>query len=512
MHWLPGEPINVVAWRRVPLASVETRATRPSCRDRILALLHEKPHERFQVLAESDRRKLQDGVEHFTGWRHPRIHRPDGPRYDDSFYEAVAKVYLWHVKRRLPPAPVLAEANDVELTTAHRWIKEARRRGLLPPGTRGKGRMTDIKLNRERKTWEFVVDLPSADGKRRQAHRRGFATKKAAREALDGLRGRVAAGLHVDPKTVTVGTYLVETWIPSLPLSVRPTTADTYTRLVRSHVLPHLGCVRLQRLDRAQVRVWVDKLAESGLSPKSVRNVHGVLSKALADAIELRLIVQNPASRARLPKVKRRPPRAWTTEQLSAFLAQVEGTREASLWRLVAMTGCRRGELLGLRWPDLDLDGATMTITRQRTIAGGKVVEGAPKSDAGARTVALDAATVASLRAWRRTQNAERLRMGAGWAGGDLVFTRSDGVGLWPQSVTATFRRLAGELGLPQIGLHGLRHTAATFMIGTGVSPKLVQQRLGHAHVSVTLGLYSHVMPGHDRDAAEALAAAVGRE
>ena len=102
--------------------------------------------------------------------------------------------------------------------------------------------------------------------------------------------------------------------------------------------------------------------------------------------------------------------------------------------------------------------------------------------------------------------------MGAGWAGADLVFTRADGDGLWPQTVTATFRRLADEMGLPQIGVHGLRHTAGTWMIGSGVSPKSVQQRLGLAHVSVTLGLYSHVMPGHDRDAAEAFAAAVGRE
>jgi len=354
--------------------------------------------------------------------------------------------------------------------------------------------------------YHFVIDLPSRGGKRRQLRRRGFATKKEAREARDKLRAEMAGGLYVDHSRLTVGEYLTDHWLPTVAATVRPTTLDTYRRLVRLHLLPTLGPVRLQHLDRSQVARWLATLSTSGLSAKSVRNVHGTLNKALADAVELDLVARNVAARAKgLPSVERNAPRAWTVEQLQAFLAAVGTDRHGALWRFIAVTGCRRGEALGLRWSEVDLEVGTAAIVNQRTIAGGTVVEGPPKTRAGARTVALDPETVAVLRSWRRVQTEERLLMGAGWAGTDLVFTNPDGGGLWPQRVTATFRRVAGDLGLPLIGVHGLRHTAATWLISTGTNPRVVQQRLGHADVSVTLGLYTHVLPGHDRDAAAAL-------
>ena len=179
------------------------------------------------------------------------------------------------------------------------------------------------------------------------------------------------------------------------------------------------------------------------------------------------------------------------------------------MWRLLATTGMRRGEALGLRWGDVDLDSGTLTITNQRTIAGGKVVEGEPKSAAGRRTIALDAGTLSTLKAWRAVQAQERLVMGAGWAPGGYVFTWPTGEPVWPQKVTAWFRSHADRLGLPQIGVHGLRHSAATWMIAAGESPKVVTHRLGHAHVAITLQLYAHVMPAHDRAAADAFAAAL---
>ena len=156
----------------------------------------------------------------------------------------------------------------------------------------------------------------------------------------------------------------------------------------------------------------------------------------------------------------------------------------------------------------MNLDAGTVTITRQRVVAGGTVVEGPPKTRAGARTVALGAETVRVLRAWRVAQKEEYMRL-AVQPDHDLVFTGPDGRGLWPQRVTAAFKRSAVELGLPTIGVHGLRHSSATWLIGAGVSPKTVSQRLGHSTPSITLAIYSHVMPGHDQAAADALAAAL---
>jgi len=218
-------------------------------------------------------------------------------------------------------------------------------------------------------------------------------------------------------------------------------------------------------------------------------------------------VSRNAAARPKgLPPARRPAPRAWSPDQLRTFLHGAAGDRLFPLWRLIAVTGCRRGEVLGLRWSEVDLEGGLITIMRQRAIAGGSVVEGAPKTNAGARTVALDEKTIAVLRSWRRLQSEERLFIGAGWLDTQLVFTHPDGSGLWPQMVTARFRAQAEALDLPLIGLHGLRHTAASAMIAAGVNPGVVQQRLGHAHVSVTLGLYTHVLPGHDEDAVALLA------
>jgi integrase len=291
---------------------------------------------------------------------------------------------------------------------------------------------------------------------------------------------------------------------------VRPTTFDSYDRAVRNHLDPGLGSIELRKLNRATVAVWVSSLQSKGLAAKTVRNVHGVLTKALEDGVELGLVATNVAHKLRhLPSLPSSTPRAWSITQAARFVEHVRRDRWFTMWRYFAVTGCRRGEVLGLRWSDLDLDAGTVVVRNQRTIAGGSVVEGPPKTKHGFRTLALDGQTVAELRSWRRQQTEERLACGAGWHAGDYVFCWQDGSSIWPQAPTDWFRAHCDELGLPQIGPHGLRHTAGTWMIARGENPKLVAQRLGHSHVSITLGLYAHVLPGHDQAAVDALGAAL---
>jgi len=271
---------------------------------------------------------------------------------------------------------------------------------------------------------------------------------------------------------------------------------------------PRLGEARLASLDTGTVEAMLGDLAAAGLSAKTRRNIHGVLSKALADAVRWKLIAVSPAAGAERPRATRPVPKVWASAELATFLGSVEADRHAALWRFLATTGCRRGEAAGLRWSDLDLGRGLVMFASQRTLAGGQVVEGPVKTSAGARTVALDPVTVAVLRDWHRDQRAEFLRLGVRPAGG-YVFTGEGGLPLWPQWITSRFRDLCDEAGLPRIGPHGLRHTAATWLIGSGASPKLIAQRLGHASPSITLGLYSHVLPGHDQAAADAFAAAL---
>jgi integrase len=204
--------------------------------------------------------------------------------------------------------------------------------------------------------WAFVVDLPSADGKRRQVKRRGFDKKADAEREMRKVLDRSDAGNYVEPSRLTVATYLTDQWPPAIGSRVRPTTIDVYKRNVATHIVPELGTVRLQGLDRARVTAFVSTMIGKGLSPKTVRNVHAILSKSLADAVRSTLVMTNVASDVDLPRLVRQPPRAWTAADLSRFLAHVEADRLAPLWRFLAITGCRRGEALGLRWFDTDLD------------------------------------------------------------------------------------------------------------------------------------------------------------
>jgi integrase len=194
-----------------------------------------------------------------------------------------------------------------------------------------------------RGTWYFVEDVPSPNGKRRQVKRRGFPTKKAAEHARRELLTRSEHGTLVDPSRLTVGQYLNDRWLPALTGSnLRPTTLYGYQKIVDAYLVPKLGHVRLQALDTATVEQSLNTLAVGG-SAKTVRNVHGALSKALADALRWRLVNRNAASAALLPRLERRPPRAWTPEQTTRFLAHVEHDRLGPLWRFLVVTGVRRG-------------------------------------------------------------------------------------------------------------------------------------------------------------------------
>ena len=217
-----------------------------------------------------------------------------------------------------------------------------------------------VKRDPQTGTWGFVLDLPSLGGKRRQARRRGFPTARAANEALHELLEASRAGLPTGQRGgLTVGDYLTDRWLPALTgRSLRPTTVDSYHRIVSNHLVPRLGEVRLAALDTAMVEVMLGDLATAGLSAKTRRNVLGVLTKALADAVRWRLIATSPAIGAERPRATQPVPKVWTSEQLSAFLHTVQADRLAALWRFLATTGCRRGEAAGSAGPTWTSAGA----------------------------------------------------------------------------------------------------------------------------------------------------------
>ncbi len=244
------------------------------------------------------------------------------------------------------------------------------------------------------------------------------------------------------------------------------------------------------------------------LAPKTVRNCHIVLHRALADAERLGLVARNAAHVAQGPAVERTEAATWTADELARFLDHVATDRLLAAYVLLATTGMRRGEVLGLRWSDIDLAGASLSVRQTLQSVDGEIVIGAAKTNRSRRRIALDPSTVRMLEAHRRRQHEERLLLGPAWDGqDDLVFCNADGSPVHPDRFTRAFERHVAAAGLPPLrGPHNLRHTWATLALQAGVHPKVVSDRLGHATIAVTIDTYSHVAPSLDAEAADTVA------
>ena len=369
-------------------------------------------------------------------------------------------------------------------------------------------------IRRGRK-WAAVIDVgrDPATGKRMRRWHSGFATRKEAERAARDLLLRVENGTYVDGVhgRRTVAEFLVDEWLPAKRATVKATTLASYRLHVNAYAVPRLGALRLSSLRAPQLNAFYGDLLEDGrrhgaggLSPKTVRNIHGTLHKALDDAVRWGRIARNPAAQADPPKGASPEMRVWTAEQLRSFLEHVRGDRLVSGWHLLATTGMRRGELLGLRWLDVDLDEGFLSVRQTRVSVDYDVAIGTPKTERGNRTIALDPATVTGLREHRTRQLEERLAWGPAWTDTGLVFTREDGTDIHPQRLSQWFRRLVSSSGLPPIRLHDVRHSYATALIKAGQPIKVVSQRIGHASPTITMSIYQHVLPSDDVEAAAA--------
>ena len=247
-----------------------------------------------------------------------------------------------------------------------------------------------------------------------------------------------------------------------------------------------------------------------GLDGRTVNYVHTIIHRAFKDAVRWGRLARNPANAANAPRGGQKSDgiHAWDASTLRAFL---EASRQAddrlhALWVLLATTGMRRGEALGLRWSDLDLDAARLRVVQTIIQTSGKVMIGEPKTAHGRRPIALDKGTVGVMRDHRRRMLEERMLVGPDFGDQGLVFHQPDGSWLRPDAVSEVFLRRARKYGLQRLTLHGLRHTWATLALERGIHPRVVQERFGHSTISITLGMYSHVGPTLHDEAAETVA------
>jgi len=259
------------------------------------------------------------------------------------------------------------------------------------------------------------------------------------------------------------------------------------------------------------IKRWHGELLDHGrrdgtpLAVNSVKLAHRVLHRALADGVRWNVVPTNPASSVRVPKGEHKEMSVWTAEEARRFLDSLEQDRLRGLWALALHTGMRRGELAGLRWSDIDLDGATLTVSQQRTTAGSKTVTMAPKARSQRQLLLADP-TVSSLREHLDRQTSERTDAGVAWVESGYVFVDESGDPLLPQRITKMFAAAIARADVPTIRLHDVRHTMATNALAAGVHPKVVQEQLGHSTIAVTMDTYSHVPQAVRRESAGRIA------
>jgi integrase len=392
----------------------------------------------------------------------------------------------------------------------------------------GEGGISEYRTKAGIRYWiKYSVQLE--DGTTRQVLRRGFPTRKAAAEELAKINTDIHRGMHVVTAKITVGQWL-DQWLAGLRLA--PSTRASYAKNIRLHIKPQLGEIQLARLTGARISALYRDLERSGrcnasgtspgLSARTVRYIHTILKAALGEAVRQGLLATNPADKANPPSAREaKSPEIhpWTAAQLAAFLSWAEacGRTDAVAWRVLAYTGARRGEVLALRWRDLDVEKSRLSIRRSVGLVltkgqGAEYVEG-PTKNLQARVIDLDPQTVQALRSWRVSRAQIDLRLARDEA---LIFGTLEGSYLHPDRFTRRFGRTLAiaqrELGdsLPMITVHDLRHTHATILLANGVPVKVVSERLGHSSVMITLTTYQHVMPGMQAEAAARFAALVG--
>ena len=285
--------------------------------------------------------------------------------------------------------------------------------------------------------------------------------------------------------------------------SIRVSTYAIYEVSLRKHIIPEIGHLKLARLTADDLDGLYSRLLSGGLSPKTVRMIHAVLHRALSHAQRRGAIAVNPASVAAPPSAPRREFRTLAPAEAALLLKAALSDRLYGVYVLALTCGLRQGEILGLRWADVDLNGAVLHVRQQVYRMAGEWVFSEPKTAAGRRTVSLSGSAVEALRERRLAQNKERLRAET-WEDLDLVFSNRRGNPIDKANLLrGSFWPLLERAGLPHMRFHDLRHSCASLLLAEGVHPKVVQEMLGHSSISVTLDIYSHVLPSMQADAAE---------
>lgn len=334
-------------------------------------------------------------------------------------------------------------------------------------------------------------------------------TGKTQKEVAQKLKAATAAiddGTYTAPSKMTVAQWL-DIWTVEYLGAVKPRTVDNYKGVVKSRIKPGLGAMKLDNLAPHTIQSYYNSLSKEGLAPKTVKNIHGILHKALQQAVSNGYIKANPADHCILPRAVRRELKPMDEDMITSFLKAIQGHQFEELFTVTLFTGMREGEALGLLWDCVDLDSRTITIDKQLQLIRGSrgQYQMVPTKNSKGRTLAIAPTVAATLKRVRLRQLENRLRYGECWDQSGFVFTDDLGRHLSASSVYKSFKKVVEQIGSPETRFHDLRHSYAVASIRSGNDIKTVQENLGHATAAFTLDVYGHVTEKMKRESADQL-------
>src|SRR6266487_657373 len=352
-----------------------------------------------------------------------------------------------------------------------------------------------------RKDGRWTASITTEGRKRKYIYGK---TRKEVQEQLKIALREQQQGMLVTTPQQTLEQFLGQ-WLEAHRPSVRIRTYERYEQIVRVHIVPALGHVQLQKLTAQQVQNFYTKVGKQ-LSSTTVNTLHAMFHKALEDAVKWGLLARNVCDAVTAPRRAHYEIKPLTMEQANILLDAAKQDDFEALWVLALTTGMRRGELLALKWQDINFEQAMLQVRRIFTrTKGNRYIEAEPKTEKSRRSIVLPALVVDLLSQHKIKQLQVKLEAGEGWQEHDLVFSTSLGTPLNPSKVVDRFKFLLKKAGLPNIRFHDLRHSAATILLKMGIHPKVVQELLGHNQISMTMDIYSHVMPAMQKDAVSKL-------
>ncbi|USK86144.1 site-specific integrase [Peribacillus asahii] len=354
--------------------------------------------------------------------------------------------------------------------------------------------------------WYYVLTYGKKEnGKPMQYKKRGFKTKKEAQKALHELEQSLITGSYIKPNKILFGDYLLNQWLEDKQTKVKKQTLKTYRWIVEKHIVPSLGHIEMNQITPMAIQKLYNRLTKDRiLSDENIQKVHTLINDSLKKAERWGVILRNPASLVDRPKAEKKEISVWNVQEVQTFLKYAKDYNRYYIAFLLALTtGMRQGEILGLRWKDIDFSQGCLRITQTLSVDGKELLP-YTKTRAGTRTVDLPDETIDALLIHKKIIDKEKLEVGIDqYQDYGLVVCTSTGTPTNKSNIRRTFKAIIQKAKLPKIRFHDMRHTHATLLLLQGVNPKIVSERLGHADVRITLDTYSHLLPSMQKETAK---------